>query len=489
MKYINSILIISFLSLVSCAEKEYGDPLEESLIISAINLNVTETLPLAIGTDSLIAYTLQPEKPTNPHLLWKSSNEAIASVSPDGKITAKALGEATIIVTPEIGFGAQTAAPVIKVQVIQEVLKAQSLVFQNMTPEIFMGDKFALTAAFTPANCTYKSLRWSSDNEAVATVSDKGIVIGIAKGTARITATTLDNSGVKVTAVVTVKEAIIVESVKLLPLEDYLGLGEQRALEYQLEPEDATVTTLQWSSDNEAVATVQNGVVTAKGFGSANITVTAPATGATSSVKVTAPAGLIRTSFVSALSPWYLKQSASYACDDEKMVVTMTQANPSKFRGDLALTESGKQGLVYFDLEKYPYLAIKMIRPSLNNAIQGNVKLDINYGAYVGTDTDTNKTANNSYKILGEAEPNTGVAAVYYYDLMNGNFEKANNGSKGTLSGSTTVDKEGSVVKLQTLQFVIADVPRNAGSTYQVYWVRSFKSLKEMQEFVNSENK
>ena len=49
-----------------------------------------------------------------------------------------------------------------------------------------------LTATVTPENATNKKVRWSSDNEAVATVSEDGVVTAVAGGTAVITATTHD---------------------------------------------------------------------------------------------------------------------------------------------------------------------------------------------------------------------------------------------------------------------------------------------------------
>ena len=49
-----------------------------------------------------------------------------------------------------------------------------------------------LTATVTPKDATNKKVRWSSDNEAVATVSKDGVVTAVAGGTAVITATTHD---------------------------------------------------------------------------------------------------------------------------------------------------------------------------------------------------------------------------------------------------------------------------------------------------------
>ena len=55
-----------------------------------------------------------------------------------------------------------------------------------------VGGNQTLTATVTPEDATNKKVRWSSDNEAVATVSEDGVVTAVAGGTAVITVTTLD---------------------------------------------------------------------------------------------------------------------------------------------------------------------------------------------------------------------------------------------------------------------------------------------------------
>ena len=55
-----------------------------------------------------------------------------------------------------------------------------------------VGGNQTLTATVTPENATNKKVRWASDNEDVATVSEDGVVTAVAGGTAVITATTHD---------------------------------------------------------------------------------------------------------------------------------------------------------------------------------------------------------------------------------------------------------------------------------------------------------
>ena len=71
---------------------------------------------------------------------------------------------------------------------------------------INVGETKTLTATVAPDNATDKTVSWRSENETVATVAD-GVVTAVAAGTAVITATANDGSGVKATCTVTVLPA------------------------------------------------------------------------------------------------------------------------------------------------------------------------------------------------------------------------------------------------------------------------------------------
>ena len=67
------------------------------------------------------------------------------------------------------------------------------------------GKTATLKVTVSPSNANNKTLRWTTSNKAVATVTSRGVVKGIKKGTATITATATDGSNRKVTCKVTVK--------------------------------------------------------------------------------------------------------------------------------------------------------------------------------------------------------------------------------------------------------------------------------------------
>ena len=140
---------------------------------------------------------------------------------------------------------------------------------------IVEGNTLALTATVTPNDATNKSITWSSSTPSVATVDNKGKVTAIAPGTATITATANDGSGVSASCKMTVvKKEIPVTGIELNRTSATLTEGATLTLTATLLPKDATNPTLTWTSSNEKVATVDEyGVVTAVADGEATITV------------------------------------------------------------------------------------------------------------------------------------------------------------------------------------------------------------------------
>ena len=121
----------------------------------------------------------------NNTILWKSSDETLATVSADGVVTPLAIGAVTITAT----VGTATANCVVTIK-DGPVTKLE---LDNTTLELFKDDVAKLTITTLEAEVAETSpVVWSSDNEAVATVDDQGKITAIALGEAIITAT-VDN--------------------------------------------------------------------------------------------------------------------------------------------------------------------------------------------------------------------------------------------------------------------------------------------------------
>lgn len=231
--------------------------------VSSISLNQSSQTLYTGGTVTLTA-TVSPTNATNKSVKWSSSNADVASVSSAGVVTANKAGTATITATAADGSG-KTATCTITVKQY-----ATSISLDKTSETIYINDNLQLTATVGPDDATDKSVTWSSNNTSVATVSSSGKVTGIGAGTATITAKTTDGSALTATCTVTVNEARITKivfDIKSKEIHQY----ENFTITPTFTPDNASNKNLTWSSDDETVATVENGVVTGVGVGETTI--------------------------------------------------------------------------------------------------------------------------------------------------------------------------------------------------------------------------
>ena len=144
-------------------------------------------------------------------------------------------------------------------------------------------DAVTLTATVDPSDASDKTVTWKSSDASIATVDANGKVTFVAAGSTSITATatngTEDAADDKTaTCEVTISaKKVNVESVKLDQPTLTATVGDAAVtLTATVTPDDATDKTVKWTSSNESVATVADGVVTFVAAGTATITATAP---------------------------------------------------------------------------------------------------------------------------------------------------------------------------------------------------------------------
>ena len=154
--------------------------------VTGVSLDKT-TLTVAAGGNAKLTATVAPANATNKSVTWSSSDEAIATVDSEGKVTANAAGTATITVTTK--DGGKTAKCTVTVTAKVAVTGVS---LDETTLTLAEGKSAKLTAKVTPADATNKSVTWSSSDEAIATVDSEGNVRAAAVGIATITVTTVD---------------------------------------------------------------------------------------------------------------------------------------------------------------------------------------------------------------------------------------------------------------------------------------------------------
>ncbi len=238
--------------------------------VGADGIEIECTQPVMnIGDKQQLRVTfISDAEPTDKSISWMSDDENVAPVNESGVVTAVAPGTATIIATTANGF---TAA--VRITVSAPEIAVETVTLDRTAAEVVEGRMIRLTATVTPAGATASAVKWTSSDPSVATVDAYGIVEGIKAGTATITA---EAGGKSTSCTVTVLAAAVpVESIEIAAdLE--MTVGEQRTLTAVVKPADATDKSLDWTSGDETIATVDaHGNVTALKAGTVFITAVA----------------------------------------------------------------------------------------------------------------------------------------------------------------------------------------------------------------------
>ncbi len=221
-----------------------------------------------------------PSTATNKNVTWSSGNEAVATVDASGNVTGVSLGTATITVTSEDG-GYQATC-----DITVEPVSVTGVTLDRSAIEIIIGGDDTLVATVAPADAANKNVTWSSDNEAVATVTQGGFVQSVSIGTANITVTTEDGS--HTAACVVTVSPIPADGVTLNKTSVTLYEGASTILKATVSPNTAANKNVTWTSNNPSAVTVDtNGMITAVAAGSATITVTTESGGHTDTCTVT----------------------------------------------------------------------------------------------------------------------------------------------------------------------------------------------------------
>lgn len=231
--------------------------------IQEIKLSDSEvTIAYTAGYYQLYA-TCKPELPSNQTLTWKSSDEKLAKVDANGKVTLIKPGTVVITVVTENGLTAQCTFK------ITQGIKDIKMDVKDIT--LYVGEKYRVTYTVQPSNATNVVLKWSVEDTKIATVDNTGYVTGKNVGSTILIAEATDGSGVYTMCKITVLRNA--KSIKLDVTSLVMNVGELYQLEASLTPADSS-DSLTYESSNTKVATVSKvGKITAKAKGTTVIMV------------------------------------------------------------------------------------------------------------------------------------------------------------------------------------------------------------------------
>ena len=219
---------------------------------------------LRVGKAQTITATCGPTTATNRRWQLTSSDDSIVRAS-GTTFTGRAAGECIVTVqsvqNPEVAqtYRALVVQPVTRVRLTSDV------------KSLYVGESLVLNPAITPENATIQTLTWTSDRPDNASVDEYGVVTGMSKGSAVITAKAADGSGCYATFTVTVKQQP--EEITLNKTDVTLKAGNYVTITPTVLPSTVNDKSVTWTTSDASVAKVSTaGRVTAVSPGVAIIT-------------------------------------------------------------------------------------------------------------------------------------------------------------------------------------------------------------------------
>ena len=299
------------------------------------------------------------------------------------------------------------------------IVKVESLTFDKTQYEVEKGATVAIVATVNPTNATNKALEWTTSDESVATVIN-GVVKGISAGKATITATTKDGSDLTCQAEITVTETLV-ESITFDKTQYEVEEGASVEILATITPANASTKTLKWTSSDEAIATVVDGVV--KGVSAGKVTITAAAMDASGVVA--------QTEVVVTKALYPINFDKSYTGGSDRAVTQI-----------VFVTEGADNQTINVasELRKYRYLDLSNQDDMTLTCVPGeeiNITIKFNgvwMHGYVYVDLDDDKKF--SFKEGSTDQSATDLVSFYYYS---GDFYNADSGVNSlgeALSGS-----------------------------------------------------
>lgn len=162
-----------------------------------------DNVTLSVGESVTLTAIISPEETKNKNLFWTSSCDAIATVDQQGHVTG--LSDGGCFVTAKTTDGSDLSASCM-IMVKEAEILVSSISLNPSAAAGEEGELIQLNATVLPEDATNKTVEWKSSDESVATVDGSGLVPLHKKGTAVITASATDGSGVSAECTVVVTE-------------------------------------------------------------------------------------------------------------------------------------------------------------------------------------------------------------------------------------------------------------------------------------------
>ena len=255
---------------------------DNSIVLTNVTLT-NKQIDLMVGKSFTLKYKFTPSNATIHNLEFISSDNTIIQVNEKGTVIAKKAGKAIVTIFDK-NTGIKDEAVVNVHEIVNnndnsgdnsnqpinnETIKEVKLSSSNV--KLVVGGKYNLKAEVIPQGAN-QTVTWTSLDENVALVNDKGVITGKSVGSTKIVATAVN--GVDALVNVTVQEEnISLKSINIKEEKLMLDVGDIKVLSLSFTPSNATNQSVVWNSSDEGVVNVSDGKITAIKEGQAIITV------------------------------------------------------------------------------------------------------------------------------------------------------------------------------------------------------------------------
>ena len=211
-----------------------------------------ERVFLDVGGEYTVPLTYYPETATASEVTWASDNESVATVDENGKVTALAHGMTLITATLKNGR------------------EACCIVYVDCNATVIDKDATIYTAPSATASDNGKIYRGT----AMKVIEDTLYQDGEGNRFYKVSGYNSKNELVEgyANAIYVYRNKRNVETIAVTKDDITLKIGDSYTVKTAVSPADAIDTELAWESDNNEVAIVENGVITANALGTAVIT-------------------------------------------------------------------------------------------------------------------------------------------------------------------------------------------------------------------------
>ena len=250
---------------------------DQTVVVNPKEIKITNKIEVAkVNETYQLEVEILPENTTNKSILYTSSNEYIAGITPDGKITFLKEGE-VIITATSAKDDTLTDSCTINVSHIE--VDEVDIKINNNTPSdlniLYLNYSYQLMVNYYPENATNNNISFKTNNNSYLSVSNTGIITPLNYSNGKVTTITIKVGNVEkeLNFITEIKDKV--DLISIIPEESNYSIyvTETKKINFNFNPANATFKEYILTSSDSSICSVQNSTI--KGLKPGNVVLTA----------------------------------------------------------------------------------------------------------------------------------------------------------------------------------------------------------------------